>query len=446
MNKLWPYVSLLKDNRGFRNLFMSSLVSFFGDWFNEIGCIVVIKSYSKSSLLLSLLFIARELPPIFWTPITGVAADYFDRRRVMIAADILRSLVVLLYITVHSKNTLWILYITAIAQSSLASFFQPASGALVPQLVPSEKLVYSNVLLSFMWSMLLVIGAGIGGVFTYGFGTTADFLVDSASYLVSAFFIYHTFKEPLNTTSGESEISTEKKNENMFMEGLRFLKHNPYFLVIALAKASGAFVWATAELYLIGYSADYFSDGDSSLLVGIMLITSGIGVGLGPVIVQALVSDSDKNNRLMIAFGQFTLFTGMIAMALLDNLVLFLIMNAWRTIGSGLVWIYSSSILQRRVPNKFMGRVTSFEFSMLLFASCTTRICYGLLIDEGGMHPRTAMMLYAGIGFLVCCGWVIFALWKNKQDEGKGEFIQFTTLNEQDENDAESQNVSETPQ
>ena len=77
----------------------------------------------------------------------------------------------------------------------------------------------------------------------------------------------------------------------MFIEGMKFLKNNPYFLIIALAKvcdlhnfcdikASGAFVWASAELYLIGYSADYFSNGhNGSLLLGIMLITSGVGVG-----------------------------------------------------------------------------------------------------------------------------------------------------------------------
>ena len=87
---------------------------------------------------------------------------------------------------------------------------------------------------------------------------------------------------------------------------------------------------------------------------------------------QALVADNDKNHRSMIALGHFTLFTGIFAMAFLENLPLFLIFNAWRALGSGLIWIYSSSILQRQVPNQFMGRVTSFEFSSLTLGGFST--------------------------------------------------------------------------
>jgi MFS family permease len=101
------YCSILSRFAYFPNIPLILL----GDWLNEIGCITIINEMTDSGTLVSLYMVARELPALIWNPVVGVAADTFDRKKILIIADLVRSAIVLLFLLVRPTKSIWLLYI-----------------------------------------------------------------------------------------------------------------------------------------------------------------------------------------------------------------------------------------------------------------------------------------------------------------------------------------------
>src|SRR5690606_12942705 len=155
---------LLRRNANFRNLWLGSVISQFGDWFNVIASAEVISRLTDSGTALSFLFLARFLPLFVFSPIAGVLADRFDRKRIMVLSDVLRAVAVLGFLFIHEPDDIWLFYLLTILQFSLSALFTPARGAVLANVVRSDELVAANALDSLTWSTMLALGAFAGGV------------------------------------------------------------------------------------------------------------------------------------------------------------------------------------------------------------------------------------------------------------------------------------------
>src|ERR671929_349450 len=180
------YIDLLRRNRSFRQLWLGQVVSQMGDWFNTIALYTIILQLTGSGRDVGLLLVARFVPSFFFGPISGVVADRFSRQRIMIVSDLLRAIVVLGFLFVRRADQLWIVYVLTVFQLGLSTFFEPAKTAAIPSLVAPRELVAANAISSVTWSVMLTLGAAIGGVVTGWFGTDAAFVLDSLTYLASA--------------------------------------------------------------------------------------------------------------------------------------------------------------------------------------------------------------------------------------------------------------------
>src|SRR5690606_9845638 len=105
------YLDLLRLNRNFRNLWLGSVISQFGDWFNVIAAAEVITRLTDSGVALSYLFIARFLPLFLFSPIAGVLADRFDRKHIMVISDVLRGVTVLGFLLIRDPADIWLFYL-----------------------------------------------------------------------------------------------------------------------------------------------------------------------------------------------------------------------------------------------------------------------------------------------------------------------------------------------
>ena len=157
-----------------------------GDWFDTIALYTIILNLTGSGRDVGLLLVARFVPSFFFGPISGVVADRFSRRTIMIVSDILRAVVVLGFLFVRRADQLWIIYVLTVLQLALSTFFEPAKTAAVPSIVTDRELVAANAISSVTWSIMLTLGAAIGGVITGWFGTNAAFILDALSYVLSA--------------------------------------------------------------------------------------------------------------------------------------------------------------------------------------------------------------------------------------------------------------------
>ncbi|MBK7897130.1 MAG: MFS transporter [Anaerolineaceae bacterium] len=94
------YISLLRNNANYRNLWLGNVVSQLGDWFNLIAAAELITEMSNSGVAISYLFLARFLPLFMFSPLAGVLADRYNRRHLMVISDVLRAVIVLGFLIV----------------------------------------------------------------------------------------------------------------------------------------------------------------------------------------------------------------------------------------------------------------------------------------------------------------------------------------------------------
>ena len=177
------YIELLRKNRQFRMLWLGQVVSQMGDWFDTIAVYTLALQLTGSSRSVALIMVARFLPSVVMGPLSGVVADRFSRRSIMIASDIMRALVVLGFLFVRRPDQMWLVYVLTVLQLAFSAFFEPAKTAAIPSIVSDRELLPANAIASVTWSVMLTTGAAIGGVVTGLFGTNAAFVLDSLTFV-----------------------------------------------------------------------------------------------------------------------------------------------------------------------------------------------------------------------------------------------------------------------
>ena len=140
------YLTLLKTNRPFRKLWYGQVISELGDWLNTIAIYSLILKLSGSGMAVATAMMAKLLPIFFVSPIAGVIIDRTSRKKVMIASDVLRFIIVLGFLLVDEAGDLWLVYTLVVLEISMAGFFEPARSAIIPSIIPRKDLVTANAL------------------------------------------------------------------------------------------------------------------------------------------------------------------------------------------------------------------------------------------------------------------------------------------------------------
>ena len=198
------YFGVLRTNRDFRQLWLGQVVSQLGDWFDTIALFTLVLRLTGSGRAVGLVLVARFLPSVVLGPLSGVLADRFNRRHIMIVSDVARALVVLGFLFVRSPDQLWLVYVLTVLQLAFSAFFEPARSAALPSIVAPRDLVAANSISAVTWSAMLTLGAAVGGPVTDWFGTDAAFVIDSLTYLVSAVLVWRV-RLPQTTAAPEDK-------------------------------------------------------------------------------------------------------------------------------------------------------------------------------------------------------------------------------------------------
>ena len=180
------YFPLLKKNTAFRNLWYGQVISELGNWINSIAIYALILQLTGSGMAMAAAMMAKLLPMVVVSPLAGVVIDRMDRKTILITSDLLRSLTVLGFLMVASSADLWMVYVLTLFEVALTGFFEPARNAILPSLVAKNHLVTANTLSGATWSIMLALGAALGGFVVGLFGIKIAFILDSLTYLLSA--------------------------------------------------------------------------------------------------------------------------------------------------------------------------------------------------------------------------------------------------------------------
>lgn len=409
------YLDLLKLNRNFRYLWWGDIVSLIGDWFNLIASAALITELTSSGAAISYLFLVRLLPQFLFSPIAGVVTDRYDRRKILILTDLLRAVTVLCFLFIRSAGQLWILYMLTAIQFMLSALFVPARSAVLANVVDQKDLIVANALDSFTWSTMLAVGSFLGGVVATIFGNQTAFVMDALTFLLSAWLISR-----INMPKREVTVASQQGGWLDFVDGLRYLWHAPFLLVISLVKAAGSFVWGAINVLEISYADHVYPLSNTMLAkwmtieeggtatLGLIYVISGLGTGLGPLLMRRWLGDATK--RLMIGISIGFLFTaaGITMLGMVSTFPAFLGSTFVRTVGTGTIWVFSAVLLQTMVPDKVKGRVFAFEFAALTLTQSLSVLAAGYAQDTVRWPLNQITVVFAGFGVVVFIIWMLF--------------------------------------
>ena len=238
------YWELVRVNTNFRRLWVGNLISLLGDWFNTIALYSLIVELTGSPFALGAVFITKMLPSALASPVAGLIVDRFDRRRLMIVSDLLRALVVLGFVVINEPKEIYLVYLLTMLQVVIGAVFQPAQSASVPNITSPRELLTANALMAASWSIMLAVGAALGGFAAEWLGIRTVFFIDSLSYVLSAYYLYRTVIPQSTDKSGHGSVVKTAVME--IVDGWTHLKTHPQVGRIAFAKAS----WAIAGGHL----------------------------------------------------------------------------------------------------------------------------------------------------------------------------------------------------
>jgi MFS family permease len=410
------YIDLLRRNRNFRQLWLGQVVSQMGDWFDTIALYTIILNLTGSGRDVGLLLVARFVPSFLFGPVSGVVADRFSRRTIMIWSDLLRALVVLGFLFVRRADQLWIIYVLTVLQLALSTFFEPAKTAAVPSLVADRELVAANSISSVTWSVMLTLGAAIGGIITGWFGTNAAFILDALSYVLSAVLIFNVRlpKRPKRERRKLSLLQVLGITETL--EGARYVKRRPGVLALLLVKPAWGLGGGIMTLLAV-FGERIFPVGKSAATgIGVLFAARGIGTAVGPIAARRLAGEGKSSLTVSIGIAFLIGGVGYIAFGAATSFVFALIVLGIAHMGGSILWVFSTVLLQRSVEDNFRGRVFAAELALLTLTMAASNYVTGELLDRFGISPRIVTIGIGGFFLLPGIIWFLTrSLWDREE-------------------------------
>ena len=398
------YWRLLRENREFRLLYLGTLISLGGDWFLTVALLDLVLGLTGSATLASLMLLCQTLPIFLSAPLAGQIIDRTDRRRLMIFVDIVRAAACLLPLLARTPATLPFAYLGVVIIAIGSGLFEPASQAALPNIVAKEDLGAATVLMGSTWGTMLAAGAAIGGLVTATLGRDASFLVDAASFIVSAIIL-------MRMRSRFSEDRDHHEHPPL-LESVRqtasYARAHPR--VLALLTCKGGYGTAAGVVAMLSvFGKQVFGAG--ALGIGLLFAARGIGALLGPFALRAVVHRDESLYRAVVfcvlAFG-----IGYSALALSKTLAFGLVAILFAHLGGGAAWQISTYGLQRETPDWIRGRVFSADYGFVTLTMSISSIIAGLAADRFGAVPATIGVASMALLFSVVWGAWTWRLWR----------------------------------
>ncbi|MCB9438361.1 MAG: MFS transporter [Anaerolineales bacterium] len=210
--------------RNFRMLWLGQVISSFGDSLTSLSLLILVNHLTGSTAALALMVIVMAIPQVTIGLVAGVYVDRFNRQRIMIMSDVVRGVMVLGFILVGSRETLWLLYVIGFAQATVGTFFGPARSAIIPKLVAEDQLMNANALSQTSDIFARVLGTAAAGLLIGVLDVYwPAFVIDSLTFFISALFIMRITAPSLPTqavSGGASMVGQQLK------EGLQIIVHS----------------------------------------------------------------------------------------------------------------------------------------------------------------------------------------------------------------------------
>ena len=386
--------SLLRRNGDFRRLYLASLISLGGDWFLLVALFDLALDETGAAITAGVLVVVQEIPFFLMSPIAGVLTDRLNRKTVMVVCDVARAVLVLGFLTVEG-DTMWIAYVLLAVISMFSAVFDPASSAALPNLVEPSELGPANALSGSLWGTMLAVGAALGGLVTGAFGRDVAFIVDAASFAVSAVLIARIHR-PFSVGGENVETNVIRATR----ETVRYARRDHRVLALVTVKAGFGLAGGVIALIAV-FAHNVFHAG--AVGIGVLMMGRGIGALIGPFVGRWFAGPQDR--RLFTAIGiALTVFGfGYALLGLMPGLWFGALAIGIAHLGGGAQWTLSSYGLQRIVPDRIRGRIFAFDFALITISIAISALVTGWAADTFGARPTVVVL--GGVAVVWAATW-----------------------------------------
>jgi len=401
---LASYARLIGGNRNFRRLWLAQIVSEIGDWFYTLSIYTLLLQLTGHASSVALALVLQVLPQTLVGPTAGVVNDRVKRKYVMIAADLVRFVIVLAMLLIRSRSMAWLVYPLLVAETTMAAFFEPARSAVIPNISDASEVLVANTLSSATWSVNLLIGASLGGVVAAFLGRDAAFILNALSFLTSAVLISGMrFAEP-HAEAAPPLRPRDLVDFSPVMEGIRYIRSHPVLVPAVFAKAGELMVGPSWVIFTVMGAREFAVHGRGinpagGAMLGMSILLGGRGLGalVGPLISARWAGQNDHRLRLGILFGYLTIALGYGLIGVSRTVWMAAACAMLAHAGGSTVWVFSTTLLQLRTEDRFRGRVFAADLGLASFTFATTAYLCGHFLDLG----IPVRMMAVGTGFFM---------------------------------------------
>ncbi len=392
---------------------LSLVISLFGDWFNFIAATEVVNRLAPSGLTISLLVGVRTLAPVLGAPLAPWVVTRIRRRTFLIASDLTRCFLVLGLLLVRSPDHLWLFYLLIGLQAFLSGIFFPIRTAILPNLVANEEeLGAANTLGSLSWTGMIALGTALGGLVTTLLGTTVSFVIDAATFVLSAACLLQLRYQPASEAARRGQSSPQSASDMSYAILWDFLRRHKDFLWLATKKtAVTVFSFIPTQILQILLSQRYPHIGPSSLLLGYIFSVGGLVSFFSPILVRLFTGNDHRKMRRAITYAYLVAALGMLLQAPIPPFGVLLLGVALRSVGAVLIWTFSTQLILSLTPFPLRDHMLSFEFFLFNLMGILGVIMPALITEDPRLGISGAFLILAACFLLLAASWTLW-LWR----------------------------------
>ncbi len=225
-----PFAVLRK--RAFVYVWSAQLVSTIGDALTSLAAGIIVYRLTGSALSVGLMLMASAVPALVFGLVAGVVVDRYDRKRIMIAADLLRAAVVAAIPFLVGIDVAW-LYVAVVVSSSITQFYTPASDSILPEVATEEELGAANSIMAIAQFGSTAVGFALAGLLASSQSIDLVFWIDSATFVFSAIMISLVRIAPLIV----EELTTVREMIRNLTFGAGFILRTPILRSLNIVKS-----------------------------------------------------------------------------------------------------------------------------------------------------------------------------------------------------------------
>lgn len=383
---------------GFRRLWLSHVVSTFGDSITALALLLTAQRLTGSTAAVATTAIAIALPQLLFGLVSGVLVDRWDRRRIMVYSDLVRAGLVLGFIAITSADLMWLLYVIAFVQATVGTLDNPARAAVLPQIVrdstdESEQGAGSNLLAANSFFQSSAIVSGVLGTATAGVVAgltstmTALFALDAVTYLVSSTLVA---KLVLDKTVRRKTREAANRIWSELRSGLRLVTSSRSLRTVLVGAGVVMLGLGAVNVLMVPFIVDELAVPETWF--GLLEAAQVSSMVLAGLLVAAMGKRLRPGVLLPVGLTGIAVFVAAMSLA----------SNVWHLIGLlfAVGWFVSptqgavSAIIQSEVPSVSLGRVSSSLGTVVTTAQVVSMALAGVAAELLGL--RTVFVI-AGI-------------------------------------------------